>query len=1506
MPRPNPVSSNYPYDLLDGDKLRVWTGSGRQHIIQHGAQSLQDQDIQELTCLFQEFLHSVIEGRMDPIEAGTCVKEILGPESSEMIKNSYAFEPHALFLDTISTIIEGEQPAAMPAIRRFLEATEVSTQLEREMLEVPSLIQLGLIRDSFTKLAIRHATNLLYRQANYNLLREETEGYSKLTTELFTISGSGPPTAELVQATFEKIKALIGTFDLDVGRVLDVTLDVFAAVIIKQFRFFIKLLRASSWWPRHERPSTIFAGGLPNWALPDSDTYLTTEEEQAAIEEQKRDRDLLFWDRAREVQLDAFFELGGRQVTDGERRLIIESPDNAQPETGFERSWIEMTKTLPPQGNKTAAQLLGFKLRFYANDARAEDDVLPANLLYLAALLIKVGFISLCDLYPHLWPADENMEELKAKKLKDLEEKERKERGGEANPLAKAGALSDETAPPPASTSRGRDAATAAKAGSNTPLPNATADAKEKPKLPDPLEQKISLLVCLLTIGALPEALFMLGKNPWIVEAEPEVLDRIHRILKHSLSKVFADCNAKMASLSECPTKDMATVDQTGVLKGSVKVARLQPKRVLRWPYPDKADTNENQNYRFYWDEWADNIPVCQTVDDVFTLCSTFLNVSGVNIGKDVSLVAGLCTIGAQSLDEDPSQANRDRWQDLSRRLLVPALSLTTNHSSVAGLVWNLLKRYPLVARFKTYADWYEGQISRLPPIRTAFTKTRRDTMGIMKRVSRKNVREMANSLAKLTYSSPGIAFKVALDQMESYPNMIEVFVSCAKYFTPLAYDVLLWSLLNSLGGQHRSRTQESSILLTGKWLQALSRFSGKVFKNYPVLNLSPIILYVNDQLLSGNSTDLIILTELLSSMGGVVPAVDFTDDQIMALAGWETLRKQTLINIGDLRFDSDFARSSKRLLKALIDANLVGQLLINIAQFRQSAMFKVDESRAHIKVLSSMVDDSQQTLAQFLDFLRSNLDPAAFDAQVPSIDQLMTKYGLDISFAFLVGRASLSQKLVPKDDQPRSQAPQPPQPSQVTQEEGAGDVAMADAPLPTQEPKEGESDKPSPAKSDTNGPSAGNHTEISSSSSQVTSRINDPFPEVLRPIIDSIEQKEDASFWKTITPEFYIMFWALQLGDIHVPEDQYQKEGERAFKAAKELAAQRNKSLEAEYNAKREIPLAMTEEKTKHKKAYSRNKLHMIRNFKSWFPDTTVKLGTTADVILERCLLPRLALSASDTEYCYRMIRFLHDYGAPNFKLMTLYDRLFNANRLRCTIFTLTVREAEHFGRFLKRVLGDLSRWHKDKAVYEREALVGPQQKERTLLGFATEVDEEGKPKAFVEHAQFKDLLYGWHRSLNAAVKACLGGMEWMQIRNAITVLKSILDFFPAVDFMAQHFMKQLKTITDREAASKAGSGDAEEGHRVDLSVSAQTAMSELQRRKSKWVMVQGFRPNRVSQASVVAFFVVGEGKSLSRIAGRRTRSAREAGRITASIQFATHGSRVQARTPGNVSTGT
>lgn len=118
-------------------------------------------------------------------------------------------------------------------------------------------------------------------------MREESEGYSKLETELLTSMGNphnnrtAQPvepyvpglqgqmkeghcaygtsailtrriaiTRKRVESTLTNIKALIGYFDLDPARALDVILDVFADNILYHHVFFRELLRLSPWAPR--------------------------------------------------------------------------------------------------------------------------------------------------------------------------------------------------------------------------------------------------------------------------------------------------------------------------------------------------------------------------------------------------------------------------------------------------------------------------------------------------------------------------------------------------------------------------------------------------------------------------------------------------------------------------------------------------------------------------------------------------------------------------------------------------------------------------------------------------------------------------------------------------------------------------------------------------------------------------------------------------------------------------------------------------------------------------------------------------------------------------------------------------------------------------------------------------------------------------------------------------------------------------------------------------------
>lgn len=1432
----SPAPSVYRYETITEDRIAAWKVRGRSEILQQGIQARDDIDITELSTLFQEFVQAVVENRLDASDAGSCIKDILGEENPDTVKDAYTFAPHMLFLDSLAIIMDNNSTLYRPELRKFLIATEVSPAIMRQVLDAPILQQLGVIRDNFARLGVRQATNLLYRQANYNLLREESEGYSKLITELFSTNSASPPPPELAEQTFERIKGLIGTFDLDVGRVLDVTLDVAAAVLIKQYKFFVKFLRVSSWWPRsHLKYDSPYVGGLPLWANPGYSQWVASEEDERTIKEQRLARDVAFWDRARQVHLTAFFELGGRRMRDTESSQIkTANGQSVHEDVDYEQQWMDETKTLPPPGNRVAAQLLGFKLLFYNSELREEADVLPANLLYLAALLIKIGFLSLTDLYPHLSPPDDNMERIREVEAQKLAKEERVSRGGQMNALLTAGVLPQGDDDNPNATNIPKREVT--KRVDQEPKQGNKDETEKKTELPEPLEQKVSLLTQLLTIGAIPESLFILGRFPWIPEVFPDVLHRIHRILHVSLEKVYHDTRPRVVQTMICPAKQLPDIDQSGMPKGSVRLSRPLAKKQWRWPFPESFDTNENQNYRFYWDEWADNIPVCQTVDDVFTLCNTFLNLSGVNIGKDEGLLSKLARIGAVSLADDVSEANMSRWHDLLRRLLLPALSHTKANASVVNAVWEILKQYPLTTRYTMYAEWFEGQISRLPAMKAAFARATADTRATMKRVSLTNLAEMAKQLAKTSYASPGIVFRVAFEQLESYPNLIEAFVECAKYFTDLSYDILVWSLLNSLG-KSRSRTQAEHALTTSKWLQALSRFSGKVFRRYQLLSPTPVLQYVNDQLFRGNSTDLIILKEFISTMGGIVDAADFTDYQILSMAGGSWLRRHTLIKAQDRRFDN--VKSSKRLIQALVDSKLAARLLLNLAQYRQAAIFQVPEEEAHVKFLSSVVDDSHQTLIQYLDFIWSNLDSDAFDAIVPSIADLVDSYGLDVSLAFLIGRTSLGHQIFPwKGGRAKKKGS-----STKATIDAEGDVKMSES-----------------KGRDFEAPEVADGEEIEKGLTQATLG-------VLQPLTESLRRCVRSEVWQVISPDLYTLFWTMQLGDICFPEEVYVKERQRVMTEWQTLSSDRSdmsrKAVDRRNEKRKElIDLQgnLLDELSEHGLRKARWKAFLTKHFQTSFPDQVAKADMVSDILLEQCLLPRLLTSPADAEFTFRFVKALHDWNAPVFRLMSLYDRLFNANRLRCLIFTCTVREAEYLGRFLRLVLEDLSRWHKNElqtadkdgkhatdntkmGAYDRE---GKGFGENSHFGFALTINDDGKPETFVEHAQFRDLLFRWHKNLNMALKTCLGGSEWMHIRNGITILKTVLDHFPAVDFMATQFISQLQTITKREAAAKT-SPDNEEGGRVDLSVAAQGAMSELQRRKPKWVMVQAFRQNAV-----------------------------------------------------------
>jgi len=98
-----------------------------------------------------------------------------------------------------------------------------------------------------------------YKQNKFNLLREQSEGFSKLFTEVTSAlpAPHSPATGlpleplsiipERVQPIWKRIVSLIGYFDLDPNRALDVILDLFSAYVTTHWSFFLVLLSLSPW-----------------------------------------------------------------------------------------------------------------------------------------------------------------------------------------------------------------------------------------------------------------------------------------------------------------------------------------------------------------------------------------------------------------------------------------------------------------------------------------------------------------------------------------------------------------------------------------------------------------------------------------------------------------------------------------------------------------------------------------------------------------------------------------------------------------------------------------------------------------------------------------------------------------------------------------------------------------------------------------------------------------------------------------------------------------------------------------------------------------------------------------------------------------------------------------------------------------------------------------------------------------------------------------------------------
>ncbi|KAH8724727.1 transcription factor/nuclear export subunit protein 2-domain-containing protein [Phaeosphaeriaceae sp. PMI808] len=1377
-------------EYLTPQRIANWNSSARDAVVLAAVTAQRSGDALTLSVIFHEIIEATIDRQLGTGELGSIVRDIVASPSDDDL------DPISTFLDTLSSLTQDKNKQAL--VQQMLLATDIDVSRMRNELESDLLGSLGLVRDTFARVAVRKATHALYRQSNYNLLREETEGYSKLMTEYFTTVNSEPPTQEVVSETYQRVNALIGAFDLDIGRVLDVTLDVFANLLVKHGKFFVKFLRSSAWWPELRGLEGIEwaepdVTTLPQWAQPTSPQWYYSDEEKEEQLQLREERDRKFWQRVgalgERAGIQAYFELGSRRIVANNRQ-----PDHTVPTDGevlskqqaarkWADEWIDQTNTLPPPSNDIAAQLLGFKLRFYASDARDAQDFLPDNLIYLAALLIKIGFISIVDLYPHLYPLEEDMPTHKERLLKAKKEKDDKERGTVRNALTMAGALPDDTLPGVPAVSRIRDAASKSESERSTPAKTDEATDR-KPVLPEPADQKYQLLKSLLCIGALPEALFILGRHPWLLDVYSDLSDYIFRIAHHSLSKIYDATRA-------VPADHAPVVSKGAGLRSPPRPSDFVPRRTLRWAKPDVRDAGDGTDYKFYWEDWVDNIPVCQEVDDVLKLCTSLLGLLGPECGKDIVLLTKIIRIGLKSLADNSSDANRKCWIHFSSTFIAPALSYTGKNPGIINEAWELFKQFDTATRYTIYQQWFTS--TKPPSLRAVFEQVRASTNHELGRVASKNTKEYGRKIAKISYASPGIVFQLTLKRLINYPNMIDTLVECVRYITLLGYDCLTWTMVNFFIKPEKGGTQGDG-MLAAPWLKNIASFVGKAYQRHSFMDPTPILQFITQQVLQpeGDLYMLDVLEQMIKSMGGISIYGSLSESMILSLSAGPILRTFTFQHhLSDNRHQA--GTSARRLTRYLKETGLAPQILIALAQHLEAYVYRSDQQDVPDKVVLFNLDKLRSNLLQYLELLRAYIPVEEFDELFPGPIEMISDYRVEPDMAFTIARASIAAKA----NQFRKRHVE-------SASQSNGDVEMGEADDKVLSNSTGTTSGAAESSTDVDMSDANDSTQGILSVAAGQPLINSANP-AIETLVTQIKDALPDTFGGHPCLSLYVTFWQLSLADVDNGgfKQQYQNvisHFERQLPPPVPERRGYNQSMpRKETDEMRRAKIEIAKLKMEQQEVTLANNLtqsHLRLEMRQWFegvPMVDARNDAILKALLQDCFLPRSCMSLQDASFAAAMLKFMHSSGVPGFRTLKLLDLLFNGNKLACIISMYSDEEALTFGRFINSILRELLKWHENKDDAYAKFAHGPDKK---LPGFGRRFDSDRNPTDHLQYDDFCKVLFKWHKALFTALKGCLDTGDFQQIRNSLVILTACSGSFPKVDTMALELKQAIEPL--------------------------------------------------------------------------------------------------------------
>ncbi|PIL37228.1 hypothetical protein GSI_00921 [Ganoderma sinense ZZ0214-1] len=1286
---------------------------------------------------------------------------------------------------------ESDKETLVGMVRRFLGIGILDPTICRERLDLGLVASVGLVADklAFERKEIRTRTGLFYKQNKFNLLREQSEGYSKLTTELTSSLGpshspsTGYPSEPLqaiearARPSWERTLGLIGYFDLDPNRALDIILDVFSVHLATHHNFFLSLLSFSPWGRR---------------------TRHNIKQEDMAVEPDPS----LYRGKSLSEVLKIAEERAGSRLDNGENNTT-----------------------------RVLAQVLGFKFTYYQSPDVTEKT--PQNLYLMAAILIREGFLSLEDLYSHIGPADESMGDLHKAYLANVETRIA---GAKVSQLAMAAPLESGGS----SNTKARPAA-----------PEGKKEEEVEKEAPNQklglLNALLSVGALRPAISILSRFPWMVDAYPELADLMIRVLK--HSIVplfdtiapQKDKTASFVKPRARYGATGLVPPPErrpqLTLVAPTPPSTSTVEFVFFFPDWAKRIPmcstYDDLIDVLE---------------PLMRFVGLHVSRDASFLT-KLLRVGR--RHITNTLEVDPETNKPigtpDPTHPVMVFWFKALRMYILPALPLIRGNAVCTVDAWNILHQFEITRRWQLYGEWKTSTYKSHPELRVRQVQTDRESKGILRRLSHNTIDTLSGAVAKLAYSNPCIFFTNAVNQVMAYDNLAGVVIQALNYVTIMGFDVLVYIILDALANPNKERVKDDGVNISD-WLQSLAAFTGMLFRRYSA-DLTPLLTYVVHQLQNGQTTELVVFRELIWKMAGIEPLPSLSDSQVIAMAGGPTLRIEAVAsNTRGARLDPREAKygNLNRLGKALLDSSLALPLLVQVAQQRQSCVFQAPD--AHPKSLASLFDTTHGVLLQYLELLTT---PTVISAQdyatkvVPPLAELNEKYGICAPMCMQIYRPILHGTLLAaalamqeKERVASEEAEKRLKAALTAKREPNASVSRIASPNPGAEnmPNGDPAAEPKPVVSE----SSSADVVMQSVEEKGTTPTENPWLPELYPLFEDVKKIAPGVAIEIIGPAFYLTFWQLSTYDLSPPAARYDDEcttlrvlsrSEDSKSIIADRSADRAKRMTAVVHRERRnrinnVVTALSQEFKEQAAARAFTIKRLAREKQHWFAHNP-KAATLAACIIEYCIQPRCLISPMDADFCAQFIKVIHLQGTPGFSTLMTYDKILGEH-VKVVIFSCSEYEARNYGRFLHGVLTDIQKWYQDEQLFVQENRT----KSGGTVTLLPGLQLRWTPKQVVAQedlikwSDFRQVVRKWHRKLGKCLAESIESGEFMHVYNTIIVLKEILPVFPVAsvyEFSGLNLSRAIEKFLETE-------------ERGDLKILGRAYFASLKKREAIW----------------------------------------------------------------------